>query len=191
MYINTAQTVAISRLKAHGQELGWTPSRQPSQEPHQNMPTRKHSTLLLYASFWVVPSLLLVPVNSALPQKGDMKTNLTILAASRRDLPPILPWHREGSSWSQDFHRTTTATILPNDEGHKSTAIQTMHTLKHPVNQADLWSGKPAGIMSILWIHNVLKLPLCEVSPWFVWESSNAESTAASCCLSCISIIFG
>lgn len=47
VHINTAQAVAISRLKAHGQELGWTLSRQPSQEPHQNMPTRKHSTLLL------------------------------------------------------------------------------------------------------------------------------------------------
>lgn len=36
-----------SHPKAHGWELGWAPSRQPSQEPHQNMPTRKHSTLLL------------------------------------------------------------------------------------------------------------------------------------------------
>lgn len=81
-----------------------------------------------------------------------------------------------------------------------SSSCQTMKDTKlplsklcvlHPINQADLWSGKPAGIMSILWIHNVLKLPLCEVSPWFVWEPNSAESTAASCCLSCISIIFG
>lgn len=136
---------------------------------------------------------MLVPVNTSLPHKGeDTKPNLTILAASRRDFPPKFCLGRsQASNWSQDLLRDTTATLLPNDEGHKSTAIQTMHTLKHPVNQADLWSGKPAGIMSILWIHNVLKLPLCEASPWFVWEPSNAESTAASCCLSRISIIFG